>query len=355
VAPTRGAQAVVVSDEVRVLLAGAGRAGLVHGRNLAGRVPGARIAVVADPSRQARESAAAQLGCEKTSADPVAAATSEDVDAVVIASPTFTHADIAIAALQAGKHVLCEKPLASTLEEADAVGAAARASSGRFAMAFMRRFDPGFVRAADRIAAGDIGKPLLIRATGRGPGLPPEWAWDPRSSGGLIAEVNSHDLDTVRWLSGQEYSAVYAAGRAAKRPDIAEQHPGFVDVFAATFELDGSGLAQVDGACPADYGYDARVEVYGTEGMLLLGGPAATAPVVVTAAGDVTTDAVASWQARFAEAYRAEDAHLVGLARGADEPRATLDDGIAALEAVVAANRSMHKGRKIAFEEVTRR
>jgi predicted dehydrogenase len=355
VAPARGAQAGVVSDEVRVLLAGAGRAGLVHGRNFAGAVPGARLAVIADPSRQAREISAAELGCEQTSADPVTAAVSDDVDAVVIASPTFTHADIAIAALQAGKHVLCEKPLASTLEEADAVSAAARASSSRFAMAFMRRFDRGFVRAAERIAAGDIGKPLLIRATGRGPGLPPEWAWDPRSSGGLIAEVNSHDLDTVRWLSGQEYSAVYAAGRAAKRPDLAERHAGFVDVLVATFELDGGGLAQVDGACPADYGYDARVEVYGTEGTLLLGGPASTGPVVVTAAGAVTTDAVASWQTLFAEAYRAEDAHLVGLARGADEPRSTLGDGIAALEAVVAANRSMETDSKVSFEEVTRR
>ena len=344
-----------MSNAVSVLLAGAGRAGLVHGRNLAGGVPGARVAAIADLSRQARENAAAELGCELTFADPVAAATDEAIDAVVIASPTFTHADIAIAALRAGKHVLCEKPIAVSLEEADAMRAAARASPAHFAMAFMRRFDESFSRAAERIGAGDIGKPVLVRATGRGPGLPPEWAWDPRRSGGLIAEVNSHDLDTVRWLSGQEYEAVYAVGRSAKRPDITERYPGFVDVFVATFDLDDGGLAQVDGACPVDYGYDARVEVYGTEGTLLLGGPATAAPVVVTKAGTVTTDTVASWRALFADAYRAEDAHLVALARGEEGPRATVDDGIAALEAVVAANRSMEQGRKVAFDEVARR
>jgi predicted dehydrogenase len=343
-----------VSGEVRVLLAGAGRAGLVHGRNLAGSVPGARISAIADPDQQARDGTAAELGCERTFADPVAAASMEEIDAVVIASPTFTHAAIALAALGAGKDVLCEKPLSSSLEEADAVRAAASASSGRFAMAFMRRYDRGFVRAAERIAAGDIGIPVLVRATGRGPGLPPEWAWDPRRSGGLVAEVNSHDLDTVRWLSGQEYAAVYAVGRAAKRPDIAERYPGFVDVFVATFDLDGGAIAQVDGACPADYGYDARVELYGTEGMLLLGGPTHVAPVVVTKAGMVTTDAVGSWRTLFAEAYRAEDAHLVALARGEEEPRATVDDGIAALEAVIAANDSMAQERRVTFDEVRR-
>ena len=109
-------------------------------------------------------------------------------------------------------------------------------------MAFMRRFDPSWMSLAERIAAGEIGEPLLVRSTGRGPGLPPEWALDPETSGGLIAEVNSHDLDSIRWFSGQEFETVYAVGRAAKRPDLVERFPGFVDVVLATFELSGGAL-----------------------------------------------------------------------------------------------------------------
>jgi predicted dehydrogenase len=335
-----------MTELLRVALVGAGRAGLVHGRNLATGVPGARLVAVADPVPEARQRAAAELGCQRTLADPLAAATDDGVDAVVIASPTFTHAAVAVAALQAGKHVLCEKPLASALEEAWRIQAAADGSSGSLVMGFMRRFDAGFTRAAERIRAGDIGDPVFVRSTGRGPGLPPEWAHDPRRSAGLIAEVNSHDLDTVRWLSSREFQTVYAVGRAAKRPDLAARYPGFVDLVAVTCELSDGGLAQVDGACPAGYGYDARVEVYGTEGVVMAGDPLAGSALLVRADGAVT-DPVRSWRELFADAYRAEDAHLVRVARGEEEPRAGLGDGVAALQAALAVNRSLRDGQPV--------
>jgi myo-inositol 2-dehydrogenase / D-chiro-inositol 1-dehydrogenase len=339
-----------VNNELRVLVVGAGRAGLVHARNFAEGVAGARLAALADPNPTALSRAAAELGCERTSSDSTRAVEDDAVDAVVIASPTFTHADVAVAALAAGKHVLCEKPLASSLAAANEIAAAAAHADGVFLMGFMRRFDVGFARAAERIAAGEIGRPLLVRSTGRGPGLPPEWAWDVVRSGGLIGEVNSHDLDTVRWLSQQEFASVHAVGRAAKRPDIAERYPGFVDMVVATFELDGGALAQVDGACPADYGYDARVEVYGSEGVVFAGDPLAHRTLLVrheSAAGDP----VSSWRTVFAEAYRAEAAHFVAACRGEAEPRTTVEDGLRALEAVVAVNRSMAEGRAVGFEE----
>jgi myo-inositol 2-dehydrogenase/D-chiro-inositol 1-dehydrogenase/scyllo-inositol 2-dehydrogenase (NAD+) len=328
-----------VTGALRVLVAGAGRAGLVHARNFAAGVPGAVLVGMADPDAGARDRAADELGCGAFE-DPIAAAASDEVDAVVIASPTPTHAEIAVAALDAGRHVLCEKPLASTLEQARAIVEAAGRSSGTFAMGFMRRFDAGFARARERIDAGEIGEPVLVRSTGRGPGLPAGWALDPGVSGGLIAEVNSHDIDSVRWLSSREFESVYAVGRAAKRPDLAQEHPGFVDVVAVTAELSRGGIAQIDGACPAGYGYDARVEVYGTEGVLLVGDPRARSALVVRADGAVV-DPVSSWRDLFAEAYRAQDAHLVRVARGDGEPRAGAVDGLRALEVVAAVNRSL--------------
>jgi predicted dehydrogenase len=338
-------------SDLRVLLVGAGRAGMVHGRSFASGIQGAKLVSIADPDREARERAAAELGCELTFDDPLVAATDEDVDAVIVASPTFTHAEIVLAALEAGKHVLCEKPLASTLEEAEKVRSAVDASPSSMVMGFMRRFDTRFVRAWDRIQSGDIGDPVFVRSTGRGPGLPPEWAWDPRRSGGLVAEVNSHDLDSVRWFSGKELETVHAVGLAAKRPDIAHRFPGFVDVLAAVFQLSGGGLAQIDGACPAGYGYDARVEIYGTEGLILVGDPRADSALLVRAEGAVT-DPVASWRDLFADAYRAEDVHLARVARGEEAPRATAIDGLRALEAAVAVNRSIESASTVRMADL---
>ncbi|GAB3714090.1 Gfo/Idh/MocA family oxidoreductase [Nocardiopsis nanhaiensis] len=328
-----------MTHPLRVLVAGAGRAGMVHARNFAAGVPGATLAGVADPDHAARAAAAAELDCPAF-ARPAEAVADPSVDAVVIAAPTPAHTEIATAALGADRSVLCEKPLARTMDEAHAIAAAEARSSGTVLMGFMRRFDEGFSRAAERVAAGDIGEPVLVRSTTRGPGLPPEWAWDIRRSGGLIAEVNSHDLDTVRHLTGQEFTAVAATGRAAKRPDIAELYPGFVDVVAATFDLSDGGIAQIDGACPAGYGYDARAEVYGTEGTVLVGGPSQRTAVVVRDRV-VETDAVRSWRDLFAAAYRAEDTHFVRVARGDEPPLATVTDGLRALEAVMAVNTAL--------------
>jgi myo-inositol 2-dehydrogenase / D-chiro-inositol 1-dehydrogenase len=329
-----------VRATIGVAVLGTGRAGMVHARNLASGVAGARLAALADPSGDALLAAAAETDCERTYVDPLEAIAADGVQAVVIASPTFTHAELAVAALGAGKHVLCEKPLASTLDEAAAIARAAEESDGVFLMAFMRRFDSTWASVAGRVAAGEIGQPILVRSTGRGPGLPPEWALDPQTSGGLIAEVNSHDLDSIRWFSGQEFETVYAVGQAAKRPDLAERFPGFVDVVLATFQLSGGSLAQLDGACPADYGYDARVEVYGSEGVAFAGDPRRGSALLVRR-GEAVAEPVRGWRDLFADAYRAEDAHLVAVARGEAEPATSVDDGVRALEAVFAVNRSL--------------
>jgi predicted dehydrogenase len=333
---------------IGVAVIGAGRAGMVHAVNFAAGVPGGRLVALADPNEEALAAGAAATGCERTYADPEEAVAADDVDAVVIASPTFTHAELAVAALAAGKHVLCEKPLASSLDEAAAIARAAEDSDGAFLMGFMRRFDPSWASVAERVAAGEIGEPLLVRSTGRGPGLPPEWALDPSRSGGLIAEVNSHDLDSIRWFSRQELETVYAVGRAAKRPDLAERYQGFVDLVLASFELSGGALGQLDGACPADYGYDARIEIYGSEGVAFAGDPRRGTALLIRR-GEAVAEPVIGWRDLFASAYRAEDAHLVEVARGEAEPRTSADDGVRALEAVFAVNRSLAEGKPMSL------
>jgi predicted dehydrogenase len=336
-----------MSESLGVAVVGTGRAGMVHARNFAAGVVGGRLVALADPSEEALAAAAAETGCRQTYSDPSEAIAADDVDAVVIASPTFTHAELAVAALAAGKHVLCEKPLASTSDEAAAIARAVDESDAAFLMGFMRRFDATWSSVAERVAAGEIGEPLLVRSTGRGPGLPPEWALDPSRSGGLIAEVNSHDIDSIRWFSGAEFESVYAVGRATKRPDLAERYPGFVELVLATFELSGGALGELDGACPADYGYDARVEIYGSEGVAFVGDPRRGSALLIRR-GEAVAEPVLGWRDLFAAAYHAEDAHLVAVARGEAEARTSIDDGVRALEAVFAVNRSLAEGAPVA-------
>ncbi|HET7727635.1 MAG TPA: Gfo/Idh/MocA family oxidoreductase [Candidatus Limnocylindrales bacterium] len=336
-------------SDLGVLVVGAGRAGMVHARNFAAGLPGCRLVGVCDPATEVAERAAGELGC-RAFADPLAAVTDDGVDAVVIASPTFSHAELAVAALSAGKHVLSEKPLAASLDDGRRIEAAAGRSDAAFMMAFMRRFDRGFQRARELVEQGAVGEPLYIRSTTRGPGLPPPWAWDVERSGGLIAEVNSHDIDTVRWLTGQEFVQLRAVGRAAKRPDIAATHEGFVDVLAVQASLDGGSLAHVDGACPADYGYDARVELYGSEGVLFVG-DATEGPIVVTRQ-QARRDPVSGWARLFADAYREEDRQFVAACRGDAPALPGIEDGVRALEVVIAVNRSLRENRDVRLSDV---
>lgn len=334
---------------LRVVVIGAGRAGSVHARNFAAGVAGATLVGVADVDGEARKARAEEVAV-LAYPDVEAVMADDEVDAVVIGTPTFTHAEIATAALSAGKHVLSEKPLASSLEEAHRIASAVEKSGKTFMIGFMRRFDRGFRRASERIAAGDIGEPLLVRSTTRGPGLPPPWAWNPSGSGGLVAEVNSHDLDTVRWLSRSDIDRVHAVGRAAKRPDLADQHPGFIDLLAVTAELSSGALGQIDGACPATYGYDARVEVYGSEGVVFAGSPV-EGPLLVRA-GEAHRDPVRAWAELFADAYRAEDVHFTLACRGEAESIPGVAEGLAALEGAFAVNRSVAENRAVGLEEL---
>lgn len=206
-----------MTDLVRVALVGAGRAGLVHGRNFSAGVPGARLVAIADPAAEARQRVAAELGCRRTLADPLDAATDDGVDAVVVASPTFTHAAVAVAALQAGKHVLCEKPLANTVEEARAMAAAAAraAAAGVRAMTgFNFRRVPAVALARELVAAGRVGAIRHVRAAYLGshlldPEIPLIWRLQAEHAGsGALGDLGAHAIDLAQYLAGDRIAGV---------------------------------------------------------------------------------------------------------------------------------------------------
>ena len=337
-----------MADTVRVCVVGTGRAGMVHARDFRWRVPHARLEAVVDSDHERARQAATELdlgGAYYASLET--ALGSARFDAVVITTPTFTHAHLTVMAARAGKHVLCEKPMALTLDECDRMIEAARSAGVILQMAFMRRFDPPFVAAKQQIDEGLIGQPLIVRSLTRGPGLPPPWARDIRNSNGMLAEVNSHDFDTIRWLTGGNYTSVYAQANALKAPDLREQFPGFYDTAVVTLGLDNGAFGMLDGVCPVDYGYDARAEVVGAEGVLFIGELREMALTRVTRKGGLAERHFLSWPARFEQAYVGEAQHFVDCIRNGEQPAVGGPDGRYALEAVLAANQSIRTGQPV--------
>ena len=341
-------------SELAVLVVGAGRAGTVHAVNLAESTPRARVAGAVDADPQAARALAerAQAAWSGPSLE-AALASGPDFDAVVIATPTFLHRDLAVAAATAGKHVFCEKPMALQDGECRAMAAAAERAGVTLQVGFMRRFQPEFAEAQRRIRAGDVGEPMVVKSLTRGPGLPPPWAWDLERSNGMLAEVNSHDFDCVRWLVGSNVGRVYAEVSNRKGASRGVDHPDFYDNAVVTLRFDSGALGAIDGTCPADYGYDARVEVLGSEGLLVIGDVRGMPLLEVTEREHGGRQPVhRTWPERFESGYRAELRAFVDSCLDGTPPAVTAEDGRQAVLAVRAANRSWQERRPVELAEV---
>ncbi len=336
-------------NPVRVCVVGAGRAGMVHARNYHFQIVDAELVALVDADLGLARSEAQELGSGAFFSTLEEALEEVEFDGVCIATPTFTHAQIAITAARARKHVFCEKPMALTLEEANDMIQAADEAGVKLQVGFMRRFDPIFITAKERIEKGEIGSPMLVRSLTRGPGLPPRWACDPRTSNGMLAEVNSHDFDTIRWLAESEFERIYAEANTLKCRDLKEEFPDFHDNAIVSLRLKNGTLGIIEGSCPVDYGYDARAEVLGSEGVILVGELQNTAVVSCTKSTGLVASNFPGWRERFREAYIAEARHFVECIMERKGPKVTGEDGKRALEGVLAANKSIQTGVPISL------
>lgn len=331
--------------QVRACVIGTGRAGMVHAENFRWRIPHAELVAVIDSDPARATEAAASLDLAGFGfVDLRAALAAVDFDAVVITTPTFTHRELAVQAAEAGLHVFCEKPMALSLAECDDIVAACERAGVNLQVGFMRRFDPPFATAKRDLDAGAVGDPLVVRSLTRGPGLPPAWANDVKRSNGMLAEVNSHDFDTVRWLGGSDIAEVHAVSAALKRPELRESLPDFYDTAVVTAVLANGAFGVIDGVCPADYGYDARAEVVGSSGVLFVGELQDTSSQRFTREGGGVKGHFVSWRERFKRAYELEAEEFVNSIRESRQPRVGGSDGRAAVAAVLAARESLARG-----------
>jgi myo-inositol 2-dehydrogenase/D-chiro-inositol 1-dehydrogenase/scyllo-inositol 2-dehydrogenase (NAD+) len=240
--------------------------------------------------------------------------------------------------------------MALSVEECREINAAVEHAGVRLQLGFMRRFDEGFLEAKALLDSAEMGRVTMIRSTGRGPGLPPPWIFDVRKSNGVLAEVNSHDLDAVRWLAGSSIRRVYAEAANFKCGDVSGEYPDFYDTVVVSLRLADGALGVVDGACPCGYGYDARMEILCANGVIFIGETDRRTTTKVSVEGEITRQTVRSWRNRFREAYLAEIEHFVECVSGGREPCVTGADGLRAVEAVVAANRSLATGGPVEID-----
>ena len=332
-----------MNSTIRICLVGAGRAGKVHANSILKHCPGARLVGVVDESSSAR-----QQFCEAYGFDPqLSFAALEEAleslafEAVVITTPTFTHKNLAVTAARAKRHVFLEKPMALTLAECDEIISTCQKDGVILQLGFMRRFDPEFSAAASRLEAGEIGQPMMIKSLTHGPGLPPAWAWDLQSSNGMLAEVNSHDWDTLRWLMGSNYERVYAEVANFKGALNSITTPHFYDHALVNLRFENGGLGSISGVCPCGYGYDARVEVVGDKGIMQIGELRGQAVVVCTNRDQgLITTIYRTWPERFAWGYVNEMQHFVECISKDQLPRIGGEEGRWAVAGVLAATRS---------------
>jgi predicted dehydrogenase len=342
---------VPMHNDIGVCVIGSGRAGMIHARNFKAGVPGGRLVALVDPEASALEAAASELKVDTVFARYQDALEDPMVHAIVVVAPTVFHRDIVVAAASAGKHVLCEKPMAMNGDECRDMISAAESAGVKLQIGFMRRFDRSFRNAFDRITAGEIGRVNQVKSLTHGPSIPRPWMLDIAKSNGPLAEVCSHDIDTVRWLGGADITEVCAVAGNYRCRDAAESYPDFYDTVAMLCRLSNGVQAVIDGAVSVGYGYDARVEVLGEDGLILVGDLADTPTRVHLRDGSINQNTVKSWRTLFSDAYRAEDEAFIRAIVDDAVPEVTGMDGLQAVEVVNAGNESIRTGQPVPVGE----
>lgn len=332
---------------------GAGRVGKLHSGTLTRHVPGGKVVAIVDPWSEVRDATADQFGIDRRYDSLEAALENTEFEAVVITTPTPTHRQLAVLAAEHGKHVFLEKPMALTLAECDDIIAAVARHGVILQMGFMRRFDPDFSAAWERIQGGEIGEPMMIKSLTHGPGLPPPWATDLKTSNGNLAEVNSHDLDSVRWLMASNPLRMYVEVANFKGAERGVTSEHFYDNLFATVKFESGALGNISGVCPCDYGYDSRVEIIGKKGIMQIGQMQGEAIVTcIDRDHGLVTPIFRRWPDRFRWGYIQEMEHFVDCVQTERPPKVTGADGRWAVAMVLAGTKSFLEERPVYLKEV---
>jgi len=333
---------------IRVGVIGAGRIGKIHAENLATRIPGVVVSAIADINQQAAQALAEKLHVVNALSDYRKIIEDKDIDAVAVCSSTDTHADLIIAAANAGKHVFCEKPVDHSLDRIDKAINAVSKAGVQCQIGFNRRFDPNFKKLHDLVQTGKIGDLHILRITSRDPAPPP--AEYVKLSGGMFLDMTIHDFDMARFLSGSEVEEVYAIGEVRVDPAIGAA--GDIDTAVITLKFANGAIGTIDNSRKAVYGYDQRAEVFGSGGMAATANNTPNSSVYSNADGVVSEKPLYFFLERYMESFVAEMRDFINAIREGNPTPVNVFDGRKPVVIAMAATRSMLENRPVKLSEI---
>ena len=331
---------------LRFGLRGAGRIGKVHAKAISSN-PKAKLIAVADAFATAADDLAAQYGCAVRSVENILAAS--DIDAVVICTPTDTHADLIEQFSRAGKAIFCEKPIDLDVERVKACLKVVDAEGGTLMVGFNRRFDPHFQAVKDVVDKGEIGTVEMVTIVSRDPGAPPvDYI---KRSGGIFRDMTIHDFDMARFLLGEEIDTVTA--QASVLVDKAIGNAGDYDSVSVMLATASGKHATISNSRRATYGYDQRIEVHGSKGAVAAENQRPVSIEVANAAGYTRPPLHDFFMTRYTEAYAREISAFIDAVESKSPASPSGIDGLIALALAEAALKSVKEGRAVKVSEVT--
>ncbi|MEH8029567.1 inositol 2-dehydrogenase [Gallibacterium anatis] len=334
---------------IKVGIIGAGRIGRVHSESISKYVKGAEIKAISDIKvTEELQSWAASMGIPHVYDDYHKILQDPEIDAVLVCSSTNTHAPISIEAAQAGKHIFCEKPVDPNKDKIREVLDVVDKARVKFQVGFNRRFDHNFKAIKDRVVAGDIGEPHLIRVTSRDPDAPPiEYV---KVSGGMFFDMTIHDFDMIRYLSGSEVVEVYAAGGVLVNPEIGKA--GDIDTAVITLKLANGAIGVIDNSRKAVYGYDQRAEVFGSKGAVQTSNDTNSTAIYSCEAGVIAEKPKYFFLERYMQSFAEEIRCFIDSIVNDTPTAVNGNDGLQPVLIALAAQKSLEEGRPVKLSEV---
>ncbi|MDO9086998.1 MAG: inositol 2-dehydrogenase [Anaerolineaceae bacterium] len=333
--------------KVNIAVIGTGRMGSVHVANLVRLIPEANLSAICDIRLDVAQQVADELGIERVVQDYHELLNDNEIEAVLIATSTNTHADIIIDSAEAGKHIFCEKPLALDLDSIDKALSVVREANVKLQVGFNRRFDKSFQHVREIVQSGEIGRPCVLRITNRDPELPSKEFL--RVSGGMFLDMTIHDFDMVRFQIG-EVDEVYAIGNVLIDPELATF--GDIDTDIVTLKFANGAIGAIDNSRQAVYGYDQRLEVFCLNGMAKAENEMENTVIKGNPDGFSTSRLPFFFMQRYAPCYIEEVRQFVECVRDNLPTPTTGEDGRKAVVLGHAAWKSFHENRPVKISEI---
>lgn len=334
---------------VRIGIIGAGRIGKVHLQSITYHVKDAVVKAVADPfMNEETEAYIKSMGVDKVSKDYKDILSDPEIDAVMICSSTDTHAAISIKAINAGKHVFCEKPVDHSIEKIKAVEDALKGKNIKFQVGFNRRFDHNFAAIRKAVDDGRIGDPHIVKITSRDP-EPPNPAYI-KVSGGIFLDMTIHDFDMATFLVNSDVEEVYVQSAVLVDPAIGEQ--GDVDTAIITMKMTNGALCVIDNSRRAAYGYDQRAEVFGSKGMVSTSNDTLSSAVIADANGVTGEKPLFFFLERYMQSFTEEVCQFVDAIENDKETPVGIHAGMQSVKIGLAAKKSVQEHRPVKLSEI---